>query len=257
MCIYKYSPKELEDLFGFNPVVELSSEDPARHMLEILGSLEKYQPLADRARAKVNEMGGFDPRAAEMLRVIDDRRVGRSIAVGMVGVVQKGDFEPVFIDNKRIKHLFLNFIAKRSCLQKTLSAHRIDGVIDAFQTAVERMVVGRDEDVKSAFFQRLGELVRTPKIWIARIWRVPGQGAFEVPKNQIGLLKNRLDVLKTRRVVVPSTARLRGFNLRHLRHHIAREHQPQRVLGFAFRVLGLGCTRIATRPKQKRRQKQP
>ncbi len=67
-----HCPKELEDLFGFNPVVELSPEDPAKHMLEILGSLEKYQPLVDRARVKVNEMGGFDPRAAEMLRLIDE-----------------------------------------------------------------------------------------------------------------------------------------------------------------------------------------
>ena len=67
-----HCPKELEDLFGFNPVVELSADDPAKHLLEILGSLDKYQDLADRARAKVNEVGGFDPRAAEMLRLIDE-----------------------------------------------------------------------------------------------------------------------------------------------------------------------------------------
>jgi hypothetical protein len=72
-------PKELEDFFGFNPVVELSTTDPAAHMLEILGSLDSYQPLVDKAYARVREVGGFDVRSAEMLRLIDefDRSGGR------------------------------------------------------------------------------------------------------------------------------------------------------------------------------------
>lgn len=67
-----YCPKELNDLFGFNPVIELSTSDPAGHMLEILGSLPAYQAHADRALARVKEVGGFDVRAAEMLRMIDE-----------------------------------------------------------------------------------------------------------------------------------------------------------------------------------------
>lgn len=65
-----HCPKELEDLMGFNPCVELSLEDPAGHILSILGDLKSYQPQVDRARAKLQEWGGFDPRAAEMLRVV-------------------------------------------------------------------------------------------------------------------------------------------------------------------------------------------
>lgn len=67
-----FCPQELKDFFGFNPVVDLSTTDPAKHMLEILGSLDQYQSLVDKAYARVQEIGGFDGRAAEMLRVIDE-----------------------------------------------------------------------------------------------------------------------------------------------------------------------------------------
>jgi hypothetical protein len=67
-----HCPRELEDLLGFNPVIELSKDDPAAHLLDVLGSLDRYQPIADLARAKMLEVGGFDARAIEMLRVIEE-----------------------------------------------------------------------------------------------------------------------------------------------------------------------------------------
>lgn len=77
-----YCPQELKDLYGFNPVVDLSPDDPAAHMLEVLNSLPNYQDLADRALARTRELGGFDVRAAEMLRLIDEYDLIRSRANG-------------------------------------------------------------------------------------------------------------------------------------------------------------------------------
>lgn len=67
-----HCPKELEELMGFNPVVELSPEDPAGHMLEVLAKLPSYQPQVDRAFRKIQEWGGFDPRARRMLDLIGE-----------------------------------------------------------------------------------------------------------------------------------------------------------------------------------------
>jgi hypothetical protein len=67
-----YCPKELEELLGFDPTVKLSDTDPAGHMLDILANLPTYQAQVDRARARLNEVGSFDTRAAQMLAKIDE-----------------------------------------------------------------------------------------------------------------------------------------------------------------------------------------
>lgn len=63
-------PKELADLMGFDPVVRLNLDDPARHLLEILDTLPKYQEMVDRAVVRVREIGTFQQRASDMLRAI-------------------------------------------------------------------------------------------------------------------------------------------------------------------------------------------
>ncbi len=65
-----YCPAELKELFGFNPMVDLSTTDPAGHLLDILANLESYQPLVDKSLARVKEVGSFDSRARAMLDAI-------------------------------------------------------------------------------------------------------------------------------------------------------------------------------------------
>lgn len=68
-----YCPKELSDLFGFDPVIALPEADPASQILSVLDSLEQYQEHADRCRRRAMEVGSFDVRAAEMLRIVRAR----------------------------------------------------------------------------------------------------------------------------------------------------------------------------------------
>ena len=65
-----HCPAELQDLFGFNPVIELSTTDPAGHLLDVLANLASYQPLIDKSLARVKEVGSFDIRAKSMLEAI-------------------------------------------------------------------------------------------------------------------------------------------------------------------------------------------
>jgi len=61
------SPREIVDLFGFDPVIALDEGDPAGQILAILDDLPKWQAHADRARARLLEVGTFDTRARTML----------------------------------------------------------------------------------------------------------------------------------------------------------------------------------------------
>lgn len=50
MVIVGHAPKELTDLLGYNPVIELDREHPTEQIEEILAHIEDYQPLVDRNR---------------------------------------------------------------------------------------------------------------------------------------------------------------------------------------------------------------
>lgn len=65
-----YCPAELKDLMGYDPVVALSDDDPAAHLLDVLTRLGEFQPMVDRSLARVREVGNFDVRAREMLAKI-------------------------------------------------------------------------------------------------------------------------------------------------------------------------------------------
>jgi hypothetical protein len=64
------SPRELIDLFGFDPVVPLQPDNPAQHLLEIIGRLSSYQALVCRARARLLELGTFAQRADSILSLL-------------------------------------------------------------------------------------------------------------------------------------------------------------------------------------------
>lgn len=65
-------PRELSDMFGFNPVIELSLTDPAGHMLEILKDPGAYQSHADTCRQRLMETCTFAQRARMLIDVLDD-----------------------------------------------------------------------------------------------------------------------------------------------------------------------------------------
>jgi hypothetical protein len=46
--ILGYLPKEMEELFDYNPIIELDMNDPLHQILEILKNYSHYQPLIDR-----------------------------------------------------------------------------------------------------------------------------------------------------------------------------------------------------------------
>jgi len=64
------SPREIVELFGFDPVITLDMNDPARQIISILGDLPRWQAHADRSRARLLEVGTFDARARAMLGVL-------------------------------------------------------------------------------------------------------------------------------------------------------------------------------------------
>lgn len=63
-------PAELRDLFGFDPVIALSTTDPAGHVREILASLASYQPHVDRCLRRLAEVGTFEARADRLLETL-------------------------------------------------------------------------------------------------------------------------------------------------------------------------------------------
>lgn len=67
------SPREIVDLFGFDPVIALDEKDPAGQLLAILDDLGAWQAHADRARARLLEVGSFDARARTMLQELGRR----------------------------------------------------------------------------------------------------------------------------------------------------------------------------------------
>jgi hypothetical protein len=60
-------PRELSDLFGYNPVVEIEG---ASDVLEVIGSIASHQPLVDRNYARLLQVGTWDVRVREILEVL-------------------------------------------------------------------------------------------------------------------------------------------------------------------------------------------
>jgi hypothetical protein len=69
LCVGR-APRELTDLFGFNPLVEIDERDPAGHLLDLLGRIDEHQALVDRARARLPEIATFPLRAREILAAL-------------------------------------------------------------------------------------------------------------------------------------------------------------------------------------------
>ena len=60
------APKELTDLIGYNPVIEMGKENQQNRMIEILENIDKYQSLVDKNRKTAIDLGGWDLRIKEI-----------------------------------------------------------------------------------------------------------------------------------------------------------------------------------------------
>ena len=62
------APKELIDLIGYNPVIDLNKKNPIEHIEDILGHIEDYQPLVDRNRQTALEKGCWKQRMKDVIQ---------------------------------------------------------------------------------------------------------------------------------------------------------------------------------------------
>ena len=52
-----HAPKELIDLIGYKPVVDVDRDKPTEQLQEVLGHIEDYQKLVDRNRESALKFG--------------------------------------------------------------------------------------------------------------------------------------------------------------------------------------------------------
>jgi hypothetical protein len=64
-------PQELQDLFGYNPVIEADQSDPAGQLEKIFQNLSDYQELVDRNYRRLLEVGTWKLRADSMIATIE------------------------------------------------------------------------------------------------------------------------------------------------------------------------------------------
>lgn len=65
------APKELVDILGYNPVVDLDREHFAEQVADILNHLESYQKLVDRNREMAMKLGDWKLRIQQMMEVLE------------------------------------------------------------------------------------------------------------------------------------------------------------------------------------------
>ena len=70
------APRELIDLFGYNPMIEADMTDPARQLDAILSDIDAHAPLVARNRARLTEVGTWDARVRTLLEQLAARGYG-------------------------------------------------------------------------------------------------------------------------------------------------------------------------------------
>jgi hypothetical protein len=68
--IVGHAPRDLVDLFGYDPVVEADMDDPVGQLRSILARVSDYQDLVDRNRVRLTETCTWDVRVAAILDVL-------------------------------------------------------------------------------------------------------------------------------------------------------------------------------------------
>lgn len=72
-----HAPKELIDLIGYNPVIELDKNNPDGQLREIISNIEDYQDLVDRNRDSVTQCGDWGAIIRQVMRELAE--IGYSI----------------------------------------------------------------------------------------------------------------------------------------------------------------------------------
>lgn len=67
-----HAPKELVDLLGYNPVIELDRENSSNQLRNVLGNIENYQVLVDKNREMALEYGDWKNRMNELLKKLNE-----------------------------------------------------------------------------------------------------------------------------------------------------------------------------------------
>jgi hypothetical protein len=65
-----HCPAELEEIFGYNPVIEADLDDPAGQLLSILGGIDTCQELVVKNLQRMLEVGSWDVRVKTMLSLL-------------------------------------------------------------------------------------------------------------------------------------------------------------------------------------------
>lgn len=66
-----HAPQEMIEVFGYNPVVEADMSDPFGQLREILGSLERYEPLVESNYAAVMRGHTWRTRAVDLRDILN------------------------------------------------------------------------------------------------------------------------------------------------------------------------------------------
>jgi hypothetical protein len=64
------APADLVGLLGFDPVVTLDANAPAKHLQAILEHIDDYQAHVDRSLQRVREVGRWDDRATQLISAL-------------------------------------------------------------------------------------------------------------------------------------------------------------------------------------------
>ena len=65
------APKELINIIGYNPVVEVAWKNPEEQLLKILSHIEDYQPLVDKNYQMAQKWGSWDKRIPTIVEAIE------------------------------------------------------------------------------------------------------------------------------------------------------------------------------------------
>ena len=71
MLIVGHAPQELVDIVGYNPVIELDAQAPARQIAQLLAHIADYQPMVDRNREVALAKGDWKQRISELMHRLE------------------------------------------------------------------------------------------------------------------------------------------------------------------------------------------
>lgn len=68
-----HCPWELQDIFGYNPVIEVDFTDYAEQLLALLADIGTYQDFVEKNYQRMLEVGSWDTRVQTMLPLLQQR----------------------------------------------------------------------------------------------------------------------------------------------------------------------------------------